>query len=161
MSLTSLCGLSYAAIFTMACLLQGCCARHTPAILDADTLTLYSLNGNIHPGTKEHPGNSAETFHDWVVLGKTDVDHLDDQKKLRKALESGIENNRGTVAGCFIPRHGIRAIKGTVITDYVICFECMQIQVHKEGKISSVLTTAQPQPVFDAYLKKKNVPLAR
>ncbi len=142
-------------------LMQGCGAAYKPGIWDADTITLYSLDGNVPLGSPDAPGAPVEKFHGWPVLGKVVVDKFDDQKKLRKALEAGIEGNKGMVAGCFIPRHGIRSLKGDRTVDLVICFECMSMQVHENGGVKQVLTTAKPQPVFDAYLTKMNIPLAQ
>ena len=146
--------------FIIFLLLQGCCAAYKPGIWDADTITLYSIDGNKQPGSPGYPGGAAELFHGWPVLGKANVDQVDDQKKLREALNRGIEGNDGMVAGCFIPRHGIRSVKGPHTTDYVICFECMQIEVHENGKVSQLLTTASPRKTFDDFFKKMNVPLA-
>ena len=61
---------------------------------------------------------------------------------------------------CFSPRHGIRVTRHGRVTDVVICFECRQVRVYRDGhSVASFLTSASPQPVFDDVLRQANVPL--
>jgi hypothetical protein len=51
---------------------------------------------------------------------------------------------------CFNPRHGLRIMHAGSITDFLICFECQQVQVWSGGQqISRWSTDSSPQPVFD------------
>lgn len=40
----------------------------------------------------------------------------------------------------FNPRHGIRVTRAEVTTDYLICFECRQVQVWRGGKLDDLTT---------------------
>ena len=67
----------------------------------------------------------------------------------------------GLAAGCFNPRHGNRATRGTGVFDLVICFECFAISVYVDGeRKSGFLTSDSPQPVFDRVLRDARIPLA-
>jgi hypothetical protein len=124
------------------------------AILDKATeIELYSLDPER---LIEKPKNH---FHGWKVLGKTTLKQ-DDRARALEAIRKGIADSDGKVAGCFNPRHGIRAKHDSKTVDLVLCFECLSLQVHGPGKQSSVLTTASPQPVLDKLLKDAGVKLA-
>jgi hypothetical protein len=64
-------------------------------------------------------------------------------------------------SGCFEPRHGLRAMKGTRSVDLVICFSCRWIEVHSEGKASSVWTSEAPKSAFNKVLRAAGVKLAQ
>jgi hypothetical protein len=64
------------------------------------------------------------------------------------------------VAGCFNPRHGIRAKSGDQVAELVICFECLSASTYLNGTATKgFLLTASPQPAFNAALKEAKVPL--
>jgi hypothetical protein len=102
----------------------------------------------------------ADAFHGWKVLGKTTVKDAEARKKLVVAFKKGVEANDGIAAACFNPRHGIRVTHEGKTTDFVICFECFQVQVFAGDKqIKGFLITASPQVTFDSVLKEAKVPL--
>lgn len=110
------------------------------------------------------PRNSAtdvETFHGWAVLGRTAISDPEIQKRLNEALREGIRGNRRMVAACFTPRHAIRAVQGTHVAEIIVCFECLRLQVLRDGReIDTLLTTAFPEPVFNTILRDAGVRLA-
>ena len=126
------------------------------AVLDgAEKFELYSLD----PDRMNRPTDGG--FHGWKVLGKTEVKDKATRQKLIAALLRGIAENDGTVAGCFNPRHGIRAVKGDQTADLVICFQCYSLGTYLGKQEGGALTTASPQPVFNKVLKDANVPLPK
>src|SRR5262245_20526938 len=124
------------------------------AILEkADQLELLS----VHP---ERPQEKPkDEFHGWKVLGRTVVKDADTRKAIRAAISKGVAESQG-VAGCFNPRHGIRATSGGKTVDLVICFECWWMEVHVGGKWFAVWTSGSPEPTLDKVLRDANVPLA-
>lgn len=102
-----------------------------------------------------------DLFHRMVILGSTTIDDPDVQTRLVEAVRSGVERIY-FLPLCFNPRHCIRLTKGGVVTDLVICFECEQAQVWRDGKcIDQWTTNASPQPIFDQVLKDNGVPLPK
>src|ERR1700722_14232822 len=92
-------------------------------ILDkAESFELYSIDP-VKPDKKP-----KDDFLGWKVLGKTAVKDADVRKKLIEALAAGAAENKGEVADCFNPRHGIRAKFDGKTVDLVICFECNQVE---------------------------------
>ena len=115
----------------------------------AETFELFALD----PRSSGKATPSTENFHEWRVLGKTEVKEPADRKKLVDALRLGAEDNAGTVDGFFIPRHGLRLTSGKETVDLVICFQCLSIQVYVNGNMAKgFLTTGDPQKEFDALL---------
>lgn len=142
----------------------GGCAKMSPIaeLEQATSITLYSIDGNHHPQDEnDKPPVTVEMFHGYPLLGKIELPDGAEREALLRELRRGIESNDGRVAGCFIPRHALRAVQAGGTADYVICFECNQVQVYENGKrVDGHLTTSQPQPAFDAVLKKAKIPLA-
>jgi hypothetical protein len=103
----------------------------------------------------------AFNFHGWEVIGRTFVRESAVRKKLVASLRSGIEENTGIGAACFRPRHGIRVTEKGKVTDFIICFECYQIQVYVDDRPQkAVLVTRTPEPVFNAALAASKLPLS-
>ena len=123
------------------------------ALEKADQFELLSLSPDE---PKEKP---KDGFHGWQVLGKTTVQDAETRKRLLAALEKGVADNKGVVARCFNPRHGIRVTHEGKTADFVICFECFQVKAFAGDKPASFLVTDSPQPAFDQVLKDAKVPL--
>ena len=126
------------------------------ALESAHTFELLSLS----PEHLSEP--PADAFHRCKVLGSTKVTDPAVRTRLIAALKQGVaENVDGMVAGCFNPRHGIRVIVNGQTTDFVICFECLQVEMHSGGAKSSFLTMSSLQSEFDKVLQAAGVPLAK
>jgi hypothetical protein len=110
---------------------------------------------------KTHDEDPTIGFHGWKVLGKAVVDDAAIAKKLVVALKQGAEESDGAAAGCFHPRHGIHVTHNGKSADFVICFECLSVNLYvTENAEDGFQITRSPQPVFDEVLKKAGVPLA-
>lgn len=131
------------------------------ALENAEQFELFSLDP---PYPNDAPFETGvPTFHRWKVLGKVEIADRNTRQRIVAALRKGVaEMNIKSVPGCFSPRHGIRAIRGGKSIDFVICFECWQVEMYAgEQHLTGFLTTGSPQPVFDAALKDAGVPLAQ
>ncbi len=122
-----------------------------------DTMTIYSLDAKSDdPSYKLPPG--VEKFYGWAVLGKVDVTEPGDRESVLKAIEKGIEDG-DVMAKCFWPRHAVRLTRGGKTTDYVICFECRQLDkyVNNEHQ-SNVATSRSPAEALNEHLQRAGVP---
>ena len=126
------------------------------ALEKAEQFEVFSLSPRR---PKDKP---RDTFHGWEVLGKTTVKDARTRTGLLTTFKKGVEENDGKAALCFNPRHGIRVFRDGKTTDFVICFECFQVQTY-EGKErrEGFLITASPQTTFDEVLRKAGVPLPK
>ena len=105
------------------------------ALLDeAESVELLSLDPRDRTTT---PGSF---FHGWKVLGRTTIRDRDGRKAIAGAIQRGIRE-ADDAAGCFEPRHGLRATKGGKAVDLVICFSCRWIEVHDGGETAFVRTS--------------------
>jgi hypothetical protein len=130
--------------------------KEAKAILEgAEKIELYSLD----PADGKLP-KDADGFHGWKVLGKTEIKDADTRKKVRAAINKGIADSSG-VAGCFKPRHAIRATTKDKTVDLIICFECMWMEVHAKDKKHAIWTTGSPQKTLDKVLSDAKVPLPK
>ena len=133
-------------------------SKEAKAVLDqAEQIELYSLDPAGGPLKKDAEKNG---FHGWKVLGKTKLADAKTSKKVMAAIYKGIPEGFGP-AGCFHPRHGIRATLKDKTVDLVICFECMSMTVYNGEKGEIVYTSASPQPVLDKVLTAAKVPLPK
>jgi hypothetical protein len=129
-------------------------AEALAALEQAEEFELLSLDPT--PGA-DAPKNA---FRGWGILGRVKITDDDTRKRLIEGLKKGVAENDGMVAACFNPRHGICVSKDGKQADFVICFECLQVEVHVNDHPYQLLTTHSPQPVFDEVLRQTGVPLA-
>jgi hypothetical protein len=128
----------------------------------AELFELYSLDPELKTDKAGNAVKVKDGFHDWQVLGKTEVKGEAERKRLADALRLAAEDNFGMAAACFIPRHGIRLKGGGKTVDLVICFQCFSVQVFVDGeRKEGFLTTGEPQQAFDAMLKSAGVKLPK
>ena len=115
---------------------------------------------SIRPARVE-TGPGAMHFHGWEIIGRTSIRDEEKRKKLVAALKTGVEENQGIGAACFRPRHGIRVTEPGKVTDFIICFECFQVQVIVDGlPQKAVLVTRTPEAAFNDALKQAKLPLS-
>lgn len=143
---------------TAIALSSGCGSKSiAPTYEAADQFILYSIDGN---DLRFGPSTDAEAFRGVPVLGQTSIEDPKKRAELMTELYAGIDASDGTVVECFIPRHGVHIVQGEQITDYVICFECLQVKIYRGDEESSELTTDSPRGVFNRYLREAGLPLA-
>jgi hypothetical protein len=94
-------------------------------------------------------------FHDYIILGKTSVSKREDRDRLLAALYGAIGN--GEMEACYNPRHAIHAELGGKSVDLVICFECLQIEVHDSLGDHYTTISDAPRDLFNAALRSGGV----
>lgn len=101
-------------------------------------MTIHALFPYEHEymegGEHADEADTVARFHGQPVLGTARVDDLATRDLILQLVERGIEASDGTVAACFDPRHGISvAIDGATI-DFLICYECLSMEVYRNGE---------------------------
>ena len=123
----------------------------------ATEFELYSLD----PAREIKKDDKVMLFHDWKVLGKTTLKG-DDAKQVRTAIDKGRKDSDGSVAACFIPRHGVRIVHDKKTFDVVICYQCLSATIYEGDKrIGSFLTTQSPASILNRVLENAKVPLPK
>ena len=146
--------LLYCASVISSLALAGCQEESLEAPIDS--MTLYSLEAKMMPGRSKRP--KGETFHDVAVLGKTDVASEADRHAILKAIKKGIAQSDGKENKCFWPRHGVRLVQNGKWIDYVICFECLQLDEYIDNQHGHKPTTGEAAEVLDQHLERAGVP---
>jgi len=117
-------------------------------VAEADRLIVYSLSPERSSGSE-----GCDRLHEYPILSQVDV--VDSRTaQVYSSLRAGEEV--GTLGmRCFIPRHGVRAIRGHIVLDLVICFECTNMAVF-ESSGSEIFMWADisqnPQALLDELL---------
>ena len=76
--------------------------RHTGS--RRDVRALFARPESAMPAGVCKKAAADKNFHDWMVLGKTEIKDQAERRKLVDALRLGAEDNAGMAAACFIPR---------------------------------------------------------
>jgi len=84
--------------------------RAQAALWEAESFEVLSLMPIADPPGAGDPTLPLPTFHQWPVLGAVAVVSGTSRDEIVTAVALGVEENRGLVANCFNPRHGIRAV---------------------------------------------------
>jgi len=119
----------------------------------ADRFYVLSLDPNLIPSSREEleKRKQRESFYRYSVLKKVEVADKGKRASLLQTLYRGVEGNRGLVAACFEPGHGISAMFEGKTADLVICFKCLQVRIH--GSVEGeVLVSQYPQRAFNQAL---------
>ncbi|MFT7487138.1 MAG: hypothetical protein ACI9F9_002997 [Candidatus Paceibacteria bacterium] len=105
----------------------------------ASEMKLFAIHPFLHPPAKEDRVDAA-LFHFYTILGQASLSEESMRCELVDTLYKGIEASRGDVAMCFSPRHGLRAEHKGHQVDFVICYECLSMEIHLDGVRHRVLT---------------------
>jgi hypothetical protein len=136
----------------------------TRAILErGEKFVLISIDPNRFGLNREN--DKRERFHDYPILGKTEIGDAIQRRNLLDALYAGVPKDEPgvdrAVTGCFIPRHAIRAVAGTNWVELLICFECGEVREFTASGRSECLMGHSPREIFNQTLKEAGVPLAK
>lgn len=135
-------------------LLLGC--EDADSRIPIDSMTVYSLDGMYEPKKDEKP--TGEMFHGYPVLGKTGIAAPKDRSAILAAIKKGIAKSNGDEYKCFWPRHGVRLVQSGKTIEYLICFQCLQLDEYVDGGKSHKTTTDASAKLLDEQLVIAGVP---
>ncbi len=110
------------------------------------------------PPARYKPGEpKPELFHDYAVIGKVAVADPEVRREVTLAVRQALVGSGG-VAGCFNPRHGVRAEAAGQAMDLVICFQCNMTSVYLHDDMSGkVISDDSARAVLNRVLEKGGV----
>jgi hypothetical protein len=117
-------------------------------VAEADRLNIYSLSREQASGSE-----GCERLHGYPILSQVDVvgpRTAEVYSSLRAGSEEGTLGQR-----CFMPRHGVRAIRGEKALDLVICFACTNMAMFESSECENFVwadMSTRPQSLLDEYL---------
>jgi hypothetical protein len=140
-----------AVVTTNACGHRNVIPAPAASLLErADRFELLSLDPNIQLRVAE------EDFHGYRVLETVVIADPEIREKLVSDFRKAVAENQGVAAACFNPRHGIRVTRNEKRADFVICFQCDQVQVYGEVRAEFLITNSA-EKLFDSVLRSKGV----
>ena len=131
------------------------------AILESpDTFELVSVSPYAH-----HPGRRlrGRRIQRYVQLGRTSIPEAD-RSLVLAAIFDGVRQHSGIGANCFNPRHALHVVKDGAEVDFVICFECFQIEVYApdveddERGYDVLFTNRAASDILNRILSEAGVP---
>ncbi len=124
-----------------------------------ESMTLYSLDGGdpVLPDEKA----KGELFHQFSVLGKTKITSAADRRAILAVVQKGMDHDFGSEPHCFWPRHGLRLVQHGRHIDFVICFQCEQLDEYTDSSQSHKRTGNEASGLLNAQLQQAHVPLAK
>ena len=101
---------------------------------------------------------SKDAFHEYKVLARTTVKDADARKDIAAAVEKGVAEG-GPIAKCFEPRHGLHVVSKDKTYDFLICYQCSQIEIFMgSGEPETVATSGASKATLDKTLKNAEAP---
>jgi len=151
----------------------GCGGAHDPELASAESLE-HALVSNVldvlaAPDQLEilslaHrpiPGVPPERmFHGYAVLGRAPIpDHAQQQEIVAAFYQSAREANEELL--CFMPHHGLHAVRGAAVVDIVICFHCMLYQLYDGDTHPFGALSRTAEPLFRRIVHEHQIPIER
>lgn len=119
-----------------------------------DKGTLYSLE----PWEKAAP--TERTLHGFKVIGQMELDRRH-AKAVAADFKTAIARREGPRALCFNPRHALSVTSGGATYDFLLCYECGQLEVFSGDRLIADLSALGTAKTLNAILSANNVPLSR
>ncbi|TAL38089.1 MAG: hypothetical protein EPN97_04150 [Alphaproteobacteria bacterium] len=142
-------------------------AENSHALASAKEVILYSLDP-VPPEPQQVKSGEMETFHGWRVLGKAKLTGrhasiatsafdaaLNPEEK--KSHDSDYEQE---FAQCLLePRHALTFQSEGHIYDFVLCYECGQMVMYRDGKETEYNADHGSPQALDNILTEAHIPL--
>ena len=119
-----------------------------------DKGTLYSLE----PWDKAAP--TDRTLHGFKIIGQMDLDRRR-AKSVAAEFRAAIARREGPMALCFDPRHALSVTSGGATYDFLLCYECGQLEVFSGDRLIADLSARGTAKTLNAIFSENNVPLSR
>src|SRR5437879_2356806 len=125
---------------------------------EPEQLVLYSIDGRKPPETRKP--ESPDWLYGFPVLGKVEITSPTERREIMRALRWSVaEHTPGSMNACFWPRHAIRVVVGGRTADYVICFECRQLELRHGESRQLIGMTRSPRSLFNRVLRDAGIPI--
>lgn len=134
--------------------------RFPTAALDALANDSGAVFYSIEPESQFEDNEDKETFHGYVVLGKTILADRADRDAMVHAIATAAYGAWDEFA-CFNPRHGFRATTAEGTYDFLLCFACGAAYTYlPDGSRHKVLILGTGDS-FNRLLSKNGIQLAK
>ena len=133
---------------------------------DPDQLVLYSIDGPTYfrsEGVLPEGLAKGELLHGYPVLGKVEISDPEKRRAVVSAIKEAVRKKPEYGMNCFIPRHAVRSVKGGEEVVVLICFQCRNYEIYRDGepdRVGSGLISQEAKTLLNATLADAGVRLA-
>ncbi|MBA4192443.1 MAG: hypothetical protein C0467_31125 [Planctomycetaceae bacterium] len=132
---------------------------------DPDEVILFSVDGTkMHmPPADRGFSKDQELLYDCAVLGKVVITDPALRRDAVASVKRDIRVGHSNQGKCLYFRHVLRVVKGGRSYDVVICFECHNYELHRDGGPHVGLTPPigdESKPLLNKILSDAGVPIA-
>ncbi len=109
--------------------------RSTEILDDPDEMLLFSVDPTQMDKEPEERvfAKGSEFLYECAILGKVEIKDPALRREVIAAVKEDIRSGHHGPAKCFNPRHVLRQVKNGRLIDVVICFQCHNYEIHKDG----------------------------
>ncbi len=124
------------------------------ALRSPNSAILYS----IEPSEQPKPGDKV--LHGFKVLGQANLDPKRAQLAAN-AFQKAVKDWDEVMYECFEPRHALRISAGGHTYDFLLCYQCHELDVYKDDKLLDNFGAAGSPKFLNGMLTEAHVSLAR
>jgi len=128
------------------------------ALAAPDSVVLYSLEPWTENPDADRNWKGAK-FHGYNCLGQITLTGLDEQTAIAE-FKKAVPKEVQPMALCFDPRHALRVVSGHHSYDFLLCYECAQMEVYVDGKQITTLSASGSPDILNGLLKKAGIPIS-
>jgi hypothetical protein len=121
-------------------------------------LELISVMPEVDPSSILNPGES-KPFHGHLVLGRLDVQNQSAIQEIIGALNGSLAAPISNKC-IFFPRHALQVFYKDSEVDYLICYQCGDVEKFRGDHPESLSIEKSSKNVLDRYLTAAKIPLA-
>lgn len=127
------------------------------ALRSGSAVVIYSLEPYEPEGEE---GTGSDRLHGFQVLGRAALDSTNTRKAVAE-FETAIADWDGAVAMCFDPRHALRTESGGHTFDFLLCYDCNELAVYRDGaQVASIGIAGSPR-VLDEMMAGLGLALSK
>jgi len=125
--------------------------------LDRPTeISLYSTN----PDPEAFHWWFSHWFHDYRIIGRVSVVDPVERRQVAAVVRHAAQTYLGETKCMFSPRHGVRLSSGPKTYDFLICFECLQMQVYSGDQVIAALSIGGSPEALNRILHAAHIRIA-
>jgi hypothetical protein len=124
------------------------------ALRESTDITLFSLDPEIHDGS------GLPRMRGFCVLGQVAIQGSN-RNEVVQAIRQDIAGWEGKMDLCFYPRHAVRATYNGVSYDFLICYQCSNLQVFDSSdRPPAVIGVSGTGDVFNKILHNAGIAMS-
>jgi len=125
--------------------------------LDTPTeITLYST----HPDSQAVRWWFSRWFHGYRIIGQVSVADPVQRRQVATVVRHAARTYHGDTKCVFSPRHAVRLSSGPKTYDFLICFECSQMEVYSGDQLIGQLSIGGSPEALNRILHAAHIRIA-